>query len=426
MGQWPTLLTLPGFQNKPTSISRCDNFGSAEFADLNDREWNQLISARPVYHTNAKVVTIASTPARPHPYQLSLADGTTARAECVDICGGPGQALGLSTPAVVDSSLDSEFTAGKGLVWSWPRLLSGEMYLSQPTNRRTTPGSVCVVGGGPTAAWCVQRAQSLGDSVVWLAQETLNGAFVSSRRNDGLLQGPVTRKLVNGEYVVDSALLPSSMTTVFGEGVDVSSVAVDPSNQVEVNFVPVQPWAPQFTNHSGHISAPSIIVDQVIVAIGQATEDKHPQSWASMVKALLAKSPDHFIEGREKRVVGLQSKDKKLRVLGAAALSHPDLKKEWKDQRTPSNVFFRSLVDQARVPNGITLAALTIAEANNFWPGTVNDNLNTAGLKDLENLTSSWPSSLDGAKTWFETRGHRVPPFDLSEFSSLLNRKIHY
>jgi hypothetical protein len=168
----------------------------------------------------------------------------------------------------------------------------------------------------------------------------------------------------------------------------------------------------------------------VVLAIGQETDFKQPASWASLLKAVLAPAVTtgtHLIWDRQKRVVGLQSADMRVRVLGAAALSHPDVVPEWRTAGTPSNLFFLSLSEQARVPVGIALAAVTIAEANGFWSATtVNENLNTAGLSDLKQLTSSWLPGLDGAQTWFETRGSRVPPFELSEFADLRSRKSSY
>ena len=125
-------------------------------------------------------------------------------------------------------------------------------------------------------------------------------------------------------------------------------------------------------------------------------------------------------------MVGLQSADIRVRALGAAALSHPDVLPEWRTAGTASNLFFRSLTEQSRVHIGITLAALTIAEANDWWSTSPNNNLNTAGLLDLLQLTAALPPPLESAQTWFESRGSRIPPFDFREFTQLGMHKTEY
>jgi hypothetical protein len=429
MGQWPTLLSLPGFHSGPTNMTRCDNLGSDEFADVNEREWNWLSANRPFSSVTAKVTGIRSSASAG--YEIDLDNGNVAQAAYVDICGGPGPARGPSTAMGVHATLASEFQTGVTTSGGWPRLISGEMFLSRSALRPPRGSQVCVIGGGPTAAWCVEFAQSQGSKVLWLSQDKLNGAFVSSRRNDGLIATPVVRRVVNGNHVVDGNLRPSSATTVFGEGIDISGIAIGPSGQVLVSFQPSPAGSPRFTDYRGAIPGPaSTVFDQVVLAIGQETDFKQPASWASLLKAVLAPAVTtgtHLIWDRQKRVVGLQSADMRVRVLGAAALSHPDVVPEWRTAGTPSNLFFLSLSEQARVPVGIALAAVTIAEANGFWSATtVNENLNTAGLSDLKQLTSSWLPGLDGAQTWFETRGSRVPPFELSEFADLRSRKSSY
>ena len=49
MGQWPLLLSLPGFINQPSSMLRSANLHSDEFADVTDDEWNRLMMIRPFY-----------------------------------------------------------------------------------------------------------------------------------------------------------------------------------------------------------------------------------------------------------------------------------------------------------------------------------------------------------------------------------------
>lgn len=440
MGQWPTLLSLPGFHNNPPKLSQSAPLQSTAFAWVTELEWNHLVSTAPFYHIDAKVTSITAPFSASSPYTVSLDNGIDVRAVKIDICGGPGPALplvptafrrspGLLSPPTV---LETEYANENSTVFGWPRVLSGSRYLSgskAKTQRTVGGGSVCVAGGGATAAWCVERAQGLGETVYWLSRESLQSAFVSSRRNDGLLQGPVTRKFDKGNHVIDIALRPASLTTTFGEGVEIYDLTTNSAGQVELKIQPYGAATPKFTDNKGPIAAiHTLTVDQVIVSFGQQFEFSQSESWAAILSKIVNANTlgNPMIKGRDGCCVGLRSADQRVRILGSAALTHPDLAPEWKKSGTPSNLFFRSLPEQARVFNGITLAAITIAEANNFWTATVNDNINTASLSDLQQLLASWTTALDGANTWFETRAVRVTPFDPQEFLAIAKHKTHY
>src|SRR5205814_1953014 len=125
---------------------------------------------------------------------------------------------------VSDPVLNQEFESGRGQRFLWPRLVSGESYLRASTPLATKK-RVAVIGGGPTAAWAVERAQSGGCLVLWVSLCGLNGAFLASRRNDHLALPPLTRSRTRGRYVVDTPLFPSDMHTRFGEYIDIDSIS---------------------------------------------------------------------------------------------------------------------------------------------------------------------------------------------------------
>jgi hypothetical protein len=80
-------LTLPGFRHQPPSLGGRANLASDQFADVNDKEWNDLSAAHPFYHVDARVVAIrAGTTA---PYEIELDNGWVLQA---NVCGGPGPA----------------------------------------------------------------------------------------------------------------------------------------------------------------------------------------------------------------------------------------------------------------------------------------------------------------------------------------------
>jgi hypothetical protein len=435
MGQPPTLLTLPGFTKRPSKLDRYTNLKSDEFARINKFEWNQLAKNHTFYHEKGRVVGVGKPGPR---YEVKLASGHIYQAEYIDVCGGPGPARRPSPDDIdIDKVLLREFD-GATKAGHWPRLVSGEAFLSSRTPAvPAEPGSsVCVYGGGPTGAWCVEHAQKLGHRVYWVANKNLNEAFVADRRNDHLLRDSVVREIVGGNHVVTGRLVPADSSTTFGENLQATKITATAPDEVKISFTASAPTTWRFTESTGprRISPPtveSLDVQQVVLSIGQETSYKEDRSWASLLKPVLEDAISgrtYLITDRQRRVVGLQSDDERVRLLGAAALGHPKVRAEWEKPGSPSYLFFRSLVEQARVPIGITLSATLLAEANEFWSSAPNENLNTCGLVDLWQLIHrwGWPAELDTAETWLQMRGNRIPPFARSELRDLAAGKVSY
>jgi hypothetical protein len=433
MGQWPLLLALPGYRSQLANITRSACLGSDEFGAANQAEWDRLSGVRPFAHINERVTAVKSTGTPPSEYEVVLDDvaHTVVRAAYVDVCAGPGPANVPPASVTIDPVLIGEYETASRLPGLWPRLLSGEKYLSKSAGAWATKKFLCVIGGGPTSAWCVERAQSQGNQILWLSKDSLNTAFVSSRRNDDLVAGIIERELVQGEHIIKGSLLPRKTTTIFAEGFEVTAITALTSNKIRVDFQPISARVQRYVNSLGTQAYPaSVDVDQVVYSIGQNTEITNPKSWpyimASVLSGAISKGT-HLIKDRYDRAVGLQSEDQRIRVLGATALSHPTFQSQITDPDAQLRKFYRSLTEQSRVRGGITFAALTIAEANGFWGATAaNENLNTAGLEDLKSLMTSWDKELKGPETWLEMRGIRVPPLKESEFASLLTRKTRY
>jgi hypothetical protein len=418
MGQWPLLLTLPGYTIHPGGY-QYRLMESTQFAWINDSQWTQDAAAI-VQIIDDRVTAITDNGTH---YTITLEKGLPIDASFVDICAGPGPAREIPAKLSAASILASTLSPKP--------LLYAEEFLNQATVRSQN-GRVCVVGGGATGAWCVELAKSQGNEVVWLADKKLNEAFVSSKRNDGLLVPPVTRSIVGGVHAVNGDIRPISLNTTFGEHVEVSGLALTGTwnQQVAVSYTS-SPSGPSVfrTTFSTFSSLANPDFDQVVWATGQATRLGETGSWADILEPILNVARGrgtHLIVDGEQRVVGLQSQRGDLRVLGATALAHPDVRQQWESPGTASNLYFRSLVEQARVSVGITLAAVTIAEANNFWFGNYNPSLNTASLKDMKKMMASWPRLLDGPETWFELRSARVHPFESVELARLLTQQFTY
>jgi hypothetical protein len=153
MGQWPSLLGLPGFQTPLPSLTASACLGSVEFSAANLSEWDWLLSVQPFAHLQAKVTSIQATGTTPSEYRLTLNDDPTSvvRAAFIDVCGGPGPAKDLPAGVSIHPDLESEYRTGTYYHTAWPRLVTGERYLTnstaEPTNR-----SICVVGDLPSLA----------------------------------------------------------------------------------------------------------------------------------------------------------------------------------------------------------------------------------------------------------------------------------
>src|SRR5947209_19958508 len=74
MGQWPALLTLPGYLSQPSNLTGTVCLDSDEFANINQKEWDRLSIARPFAHLDARVVSIQSVGAPPTEYEIQLDD----------------------------------------------------------------------------------------------------------------------------------------------------------------------------------------------------------------------------------------------------------------------------------------------------------------------------------------------------------------
>jgi hypothetical protein len=65
--------------------------------------------------------------------------------------------------------------------------------------------------------------------------------------------------------------------------------------------------------------------------------------------------------------VGLQSDDGKLRVLGAAFLTHPEGRSVFKNANSDLFRYVASLPEQAQVESGAAVATMTTALANRYF-----------------------------------------------------------
>ncbi len=420
MGQWPALLTLPaspfGYQGVADRIP----LNSRTFVALSERLWRDLSARQPFFVLRGRVTSIREMSGR-----ISLGvrgvDGksTELNVRSVDICGGPGPAKLVDKDILQDSTLQQEYEMATGILHAWPRVVTGEAFLALGSANLPLPGNrIAVVGGGPTAAWCVERAEQNRNEVLWVHKDSLSPAFVSNGRNDGLAQGPVTRSRASGRWVVDGDLFPRNRSTKFAEGFRVAKISASPSGSVNVRFEPnIDARYVDATRTSLPMPSTDEVFQQVVIAFGQVKS-----YWEQLLECVLPRARwmgRHLVQDRVGRVIGMQSSEGTIRVLGAAALSHPDVSGMWETPGSASNLFFQTLVEQARVDIGMPLALLLIAEANQYWGGLgANDNLNTTTEADLIALLPGL--SQEVISTWLQMRASRISPFTQSELRDVL------
>ena len=432
MGQWPSLLTLPATRHRPHFKDDHAFLPSEEFIQTLEAEWKDLAAAHEFFALRGHVTSIHEAS---FGYEVECVCGEFIRkikASRVDVCAGAGPSRRLDGTTIADAELREEYRDGIGRRFDWPRLLTGEMFLRKSTASAPEGSSVAIYGGGPTAAWCVERAQGLGCNVLWAANDSLNPAFLSSCRNDGLAQEPLVRNRVGGTYAVESDIYPAHTGTRFAEGVEIESIVPNETGLSRVLFRQNSRAAKhRHVNWNGEqLTFPPQLEEfnQVVVALGQHRALEDEGSWAHILEGLLAPARSvraHLIRDRTLRIIGLQSVSGRLRILGTSALAHPDVAAEWRSPGSPSNLFFQSLVEQARVDLGITLAAVTIAEANELWGDSKsNNNRNTACRRDLQSI---WLSLAHAVGGWSDMRAVRIHPITTEELQMVLNSTTdHY
>ena len=309
MGQWPNLLTLPAFINRPVNCDHKDFLPSTEFVRMLEQEWEALAQKCPFFAVDGTARSIKKIDSG---YEIEVAGQTPIKvvAEKVDICGGPGPPRRLTRGQVCNQQLWSEYENGTSPDHPWPRLQTSEQFLGTSCLLPTRGSSIHIYGGGPTSAWCVERAMDLGLRVTWLSREPLRNAFPPTRRNDRLARQPLDRIWKNGEYVVETPLLPSRRDMTFAEGFQLSSLDLN-SNEVEVAITPYTANATRrwVDGRDGHIEPrTSGRFVLVVIATGHLKSVEEVGSWANIVRDLIpANIRPNLVRDKQNRAVAIQS-----------------------------------------------------------------------------------------------------------------------
>jgi hypothetical protein len=412
MGQWPANLATPSFQDQLNSVPQHDFVPSADFSQGIDSQWAWLYGQLPFRYSPGLLTSI-----RPHSLQgfdvtWEKDDGSThqVHAANVDVCAGPGPSRRLCEKQVASS------------LWPYPRssrLETGESYLGKAATPAGAGERVAVIGGGPTAAWCVERALANINEVVWVSDMDLNPAFVSSCRNDKLAAGTLSRVRQDRTTTVTYNVVPSSPHLLFAEFYDVIFIH-DGGNTLDVDLRPRA--AGRVVNHRGwqnrYLPHPPSFA-QVILALGQETGfvarcrhvpgcslRREANSWATRLASLIPQDPGQHLIVKDEMEVGLQSNDGTLRVLGTAFLAHPYADALFSDTNSKLFGYVGSLTEQAQVNRGAAVAAMTTAFANDYFDYQPNLNRSGATLDQLQAIRGFEPY----ANFVHDVRTYRIHP----------------
>jgi hypothetical protein len=428
MGQWPAVLAPASFRDRLRSVPQHQFLAVPDFAAAIDRQWQYLAGQHPFAALRGHVRRITSS--HGGGFDVTLEDGRSINAALVDVCGGPGPARRLCNHQV-DPAL-RPYPSGAAGPAGWKLLETGESFLNRGTVVATGQ-RVAIYGGGPTAAWCVERALAGRCDVTWIGDAELNPAFVSSLRNDALAQGPLVRHRRYHTSVVRQPVFPASPRLRFAEGYVIDRVAPSATAPVRLTFVPAPGATTRYVDsHHVNLGALGFLeCDQAVIAIGQETNRRkacpagcglhcETGSWATMLDPLLApafKAFQHFIlDPADGLPAGLQTLDGALRVLGAAFLAHPVTQRNFRYKRSVLFRYLVSLCEQAQVDRGAAMTAYTTARANAWFRRRGNRNRHSATLGELQALLNF---NREHARRWHAVRSYRVDPFTAGELAAL-------
>lgn len=452
MNQELELLTLPGYAARPAhkEVAPAQRWlPSRDFAKINDgelRRAHEIAEKKKVFREPINIplgVKYIDWDEGTSGFRIHLEDGSSVRARRVDICTGTGaQTYAEATTergVVMSKDLWLEYLhPNEGSTVGKARVYSAEMYVAGD-NQVIATGSVLIAAAASPAglqagehALCEDSNQGpAAGEVVFLASRAINDGFLPIGRLDDLARtadGPLPVRLDGWT----GTLFPNRSNVWFAENGRVKSIEVLTEKHREVLWhegeVAIDEAAVgkkllvTFAKPSRFVRGAKLpdklpdsvegaleygLFDQVVLNTGRARGENDEGSALQLVKTLV-KELDPIDAPGYPFPVGLQAKNGKLRILGAAGINNAAYKTSKKGPEFAK--YERSLPYQARVAGeGVTLAAFTVALANRYFEDTDEDRnrcLNTAPIEDLEKLLGA-----EVARKIYLTRHWRTRPF---------------
>lgn len=465
MNQEVELLSLPAYSYHPVRppAGRDQRWlDSVKFAECNAREL-ALNASHFMSWPGSEVVDHAVTSIErtvvddKELFMIQVEGGMTIWASNVDICTGTGQqtyaeAGGPRGISMCAQLWDEYLTPPGG---TQPRICSAEMFVAGPRQVREGASVLITSANSPAGIQAGEHALGLdrgradtgpASEVLLVASEQMSGGFLPIGRLDHMartIAGPLPVRLY---HPIRQDLYPTSPAMWFADNyravridilaqahVDVlvhgeEDRAIDASGigkRLVVTFAKnkqdktcrLVQGVPAAQPMEDPVS-PELkygLFDQVVISTGRARggRDVKPENEPGSALQLVWDLKDELkpiVNPKFAFPVGLQTESGNLRILGAAGINNPVFAAN-NDGRSQLKLFEDSLPYQARVNGeGITLSAVTIAIANEFFPITRNNCLNTATREELRQQLGE---KLGDAV--FYARHDRVRPFQSAE-----------
>lgn len=401
MGQYPSLLALPGFDATLMPRSAPKSFlSSRTFGESNRDQLHALLASHNIAVATADVeVPFEFVAQRWLVHLRSAASEITVTTENLDVCSGPGPGRAFSPGGgrvagawatgvrdVFDSSLLKDL-----LDRTRSRAFIAEDYMKE----KSSAGSSLVVGEGPLAASCVEHALRRGaPKVIWVGRplDMAQLSFPPSARYDNLVSDAddvrawsesVETDIASGKQPnlndLTASLRPrdARMTILLGQ---VSAVHSDHATIVPHGYYDMLELSAG--DQIKHPSGSDLRADFAHLIVSAASENSEAERHAaahllrSLPKWATAKGLQP-IESAPK-FVGLETPDGSLRVLGAASRNTTLLNDRIRSSTRESEfrAWHDSLCAQARMPRyamSIAVSGATIAAANAFYAHSTPD-----------------------------------------------------
>lgn len=351
-----------------------------------------------------------------HKSQLKEEDFFFVYASFIDVCTGPGRP-NVFPPASGDSV---ECVEARTPPWLSPDIWDGiwgyNLQMRKVLNgveaiRDEVPWSsgerVCVTAGGGVGLNAAERSRNQNCKLDWFGRTSLMDAF-NNPRNDTILRHPTeNRTLRPGEsktlgWEKDDQLIPCKKELRYGYGAALHEIATTYGKIVvslaanktpkikdyfnkQVGFTDIGCWDSSKEYLAQCHQQPTKLYDRLVIPNGQESKSLgHPYFFARHLKLNTL--------NKDGRMIGLQTGDGKLRVLGAAAQVYTGFALQENRENIKSEPakkmwgYWDSLPVSA-VPDGFIFSGVNIAVANEFFDDKrPNRNVNTATEDEIAKL----------------------------------------
>lgn len=387
-------------------------------------EFCDLIAEKLCEEFKSKIARYRLLVMKPKPgNELKKEDIYFIYASHIDICTGPGRPI-VMPPGKGDTD---ECKKARTAAWlspetwseSWGEELKKRIVLNGVDAIRDeiqwkSGERVCVTAGGGVGLNAAERARNNDCKLDWFGRTTLMETFANPR-NDTILKHPKEDRILNpGESKIlgwkkDDDIIPCKNDLRYGYGATLDDAKIEKTQvkvilkagnkanikdffNKQVGFLGTTMWDFS-TEYAKHIDQkPSEMYDRLVIPNGQASKSLgHAYYFA---RHLGLKPMTNGLQ-----MIGLNTNDGRIRVLGAAAQTYDGY---GFGQRGITTYFGEKMwlywdsLPVSAVPDGFIFSGINIAVANEFFSADKpNNNLTTASQREIEKILKTKVGTLE-------------------------------